>query len=785
MDAQSPHNLPEQPNALLGRDQELKAARELLLSSDVHLLSLTGPPGVGKTRLAMAVAESVLEAFPEGVWFIDLAPLQDPALVGSEIASTFGIAESRDDTALDTLAAYLRGRQVLLFLDNFEVVLQAAGWVGRLLERTPGLKILTTSRERLRLRWERTIIVAPLLLPDLALPQDLSTLVGIPSVALFVQRATAVNADFALSPENAMVIATLCTRLDGLPLAIELAAARAGVLAPAEILANMDDRFRLLGMGALDLPERHQTLKAAIDWSYESLPTAQGQFLRRLSVFTGGFPLKAAEIVGESEVLGLDGFASLIALVEKSLVIRAQGPAGEPRFTLLESIRDYLLDRLRASGELDGARRRHAGYYLELAERNYSEARKANRNSWLDLLEIEHDNLRAALQWSLDTGEYSIGKRIAAALWSPFWWLYGHTREGLRWLEIFLGRNGESRDETHMMVLAGAGTLRGWQRDFETGRSFLMQALQIAQEREDRAETARILGRLGWILWVNGKTEEAAWLAEKLEAYRLDAEPMDLAYAYGSLASLLYESGLDEAAEKEFSRSLEYFQFSEEKTGAIFARSKLALLKQKKGDLQAANEGMAEALEAAGQLNDLHVIAFCLDDTAQLVAQRMAERNVAQGRDLEKIARVLGAVDHWREILSLLRTPREKSAYLQITESLQRRMREGPYLRAWKEGRSLSIEEVIHEASELLETTYEPGPKDRRLPEREGISVALSKRERQVMDLVAIGLSNQEIAERLFITERTVRFHITSILNKLGADNRAQAVAIANRLGIL
>lgn len=213
-----------------------------------------------------------------------------------------------------------------------------------------------------------------------------------------------------------------------------------------------------MGMGALDLPERHQSLKAAIDWSYESLPPAEGQFLRRLAVFSGGFSLKAAEIVGGCEALALDGLGSLITLVEKGLIIKTRGPGGETRFTLLESIRDYLLDRLRASGGLDGVRRRHSLYYLELAERNYSEMKKGNRNSWLNLLEIEHDNLRAALQWSLDAGEYFLGKRIAAALWTPFWCLHGHIREGVRWLEIFLESGGESRDGTHMRDLEGTGT---------------------------------------------------------------------------------------------------------------------------------------------------------------------------------------------------------------------------------------------------------------------------------------------------------------------------------------
>jgi ATP/maltotriose-dependent transcriptional regulator MalT len=284
---------------------------------------------------------------------------------------------------------------------------------------------------------------------------------------------------------------------------------------------------------------------------------------------------------------------------------------------------------------------------------------------------------------------------------------------------------------------------------------------------------------------LNGKTEQAAWLAKRVEACPPDADPWDLAHAFLSLGNLQYESDLDDVAENAFTRSIEYFQLADEKHGAVFVGSKLALINQRKGDHQKANEMMLDALEAARQSIDLYVISYCVDDAAQLAARRMVEKNLARKRDLEKIARVLGAVDHWREILSMLWTPREKSAHSQIIGTLRRRMGGGAYLHAWKEGQSLPIESVLNEAIEILEMPHPPGPQERWSSEWERISVVLSERERQVIGLVAEGLSNQEIGERLFITERTVRFHITSIFNKLGVDNRAQAVAIASRLGIL
>lgn len=785
MNAQSPHNLPEQPNALLGRADELTVAHELLLADNVRLLTLTGPPGVGKTRLAMALAENTLDAFPEGVWFIDLSPLRDPALVAPQIAATFDLAMVREETALDSLITFLNGRQMLLLLDNFEGVLPAATLIGKLLEGASEVKILTTSRDRLRLRWEQMMVVPPLSLPDRDLSRDPVALMKNPSIALFVERARAVRADFSLSEENVQIIATLCRRLDGIPLAIELAAARASVLSPAEILAHLDDRFRLLDMGALDLPERHRSLQAAIDWSYESLDPAEGQFLRRLSVFSGGFSRTAAEVVGDCQTLGLDGLQSLIALVEKGLVNRARGPARETRFTLFESIREYLLDRLQASGGLEEARRQHASFFLELAEWSYSQRKKANQKERFDILEVEHDNLRAALQWTVDTGEHSSGKRIAAALWMPFWWLRGHIPEGMRWLEIFRNSRGEPQDEIDLRLTEGVGMLCGWQGHYERGRPLLMNALRIALEREDEEAIIRVLTSLGWIFWVNGRTEEAGWLAERMAACSPNVDPWDLAYAYLSLGCLQVEAGQDDVARQSFARSLEHFQLAEGRQGAISARSKLALLQAAKGDFQKAQEDMINALEAAKHSIDLHVITYCVDDAVRLVSRRISEENIAQVPDLKKTVRILGAVDYWREIRSLPRTPRETIGYEQMTASLQQHMGEATYLRAWRNGRSIAVDQIIDEVSELVETSYRPAGKEDQLPVVDRITIALSNRERQVLGLIAQGLSNQGIGEHLFITERTVRYHVTSIFNKLGANNRAQAVAIATRLGLL
>ncbi len=377
-----------------------------------------------------------------------------------------------------------------------------------------------------------------------------------------------------------------------------------------------------------------------------------------------------------------------------------------------------------------------------------------------------------------------LGKRICAAVWN-FWWLRGHISEGVGWLEKFLQSGGGARDEISLRLLEGAGTLHGWQLDDQTGRTYLMEALQIAREREDEAAIAMILFRHSVVDWVNGKTGQATWLAQQLKACSASAVRWELAHAYLGLGNLLYEAGQEEAAEQALSRSLEYFRMTGGNFGEVFTGSKLALLKSRTGDFQDANRSMRQALQIATQPMDLYEVTYCADNAAQLAVRQLVEPNVAGENYLRPIARVFGAVDRWRTILCLPRGPREKSDYLQGSEILRQWMGEQAYLHARQEGESVPLEKVIQDITEILVNLHQPVRKDHRSMELDDLSVNLSERERQVIALVAEGLTNQEIAERLFITERTVRFHITSILNKLGANNRAQAVAMTNRLGLL
>jgi predicted ATPase/DNA-binding CsgD family transcriptional regulator len=776
------NNLPQQPYPLLGREKELLYAREQLRSEHVRLLNLTGPPGVGKTRLAVAIAGSMMDDFPEGVWLVDLAPLQDPTLLGSEIAQALGIAGMQAEASLDGLSAYLRDRQLLLLLDNLEGILTAAAWVGKLLERTPRVKILVTSRELLRLRWENVLPVSPLPLPSPDI--DPSSFLTSPSIALFAQRASSVQPGFSISQENAQEVARICTHLDGLPLAIELAAAQASVLSPAEIHANLDNRFHLLETGRIDFPERHQTLRAAIDWSYELLQLEEKRFLRRLSVFAGDFSRSAAEAVGELQESGTEGLRRLIQLVEKSLVNKVQGPDGETRFTLLESIREYLGDQLRESMELDHVRQLHARFYLALVEEYDLQMRKTNQKSWFEALETEHENLRMALQWSIDTGEYTLGRRMTAAIWT-FWWLHGHIGEGIRWLEVFLGKEQEPFGDLHWLLVEGVGTLYGYQGKHEQAKDILMTVFDHAEARRDPVETARILGKMGWIFRINGRIEETTWLEEKLQSPLSGADDWDLAYAHLSLGCLQVEAGQLQAAQEPVTTSLNYFISAGERHGIIFAASQLALLKYEFGDLEEARSRMLEALNIARQAIDLHMIIICVEHAVQLVG-RLFEKQDDPGREqAEKIVQAMGVVHYWREVFEMPRTPREKGIYQEMVSGLRPRLGDPAFLALWQAGRSVPVDEVIELLINLLEEGSLLSKKDRRLSVEQAETSILSQREMEVIQCLAEGLSNQEIAEKLFITERTVRFHVTSIFNKLGANNRTQAVMIANRQGLI
>ncbi len=489
------HNLLEPATAIIGRDPELAALRERLLRQTCRLLTITGTGGIGKTRLLREVALQVKDDFQDGVFFVELAPLSNAGMVLPTIVQVLGLHEDRSTPVLEMLKAFLEKRHLLLLLDNFEHVLDAATDIGALVQALPDLKVVVTSRERLNLAAEQEFPLPPLDVPANS-EDDPSTY---PSVQLFVQRARAANPDFSLNRANRAAVAELCTRLDGLPLAIELAAGRSKLFGPRALLARLNDRFNLLSGGTRDLPTRHQSLRATLDWSFQLLTPTEQRLLARLGVFMGGATLEAAEVVcrGKRTLNLIDTVASL---VDKSLVKRVETEDGEPRLLLLETVRVYAIDQLEAMGLPDETRQRHADYFLGLAEQGEIELRRSAQAQWLAILKAETDNFRTVLSWCIESPErVEAGLRIAGAL-RAFWEYAGLYLEGYQWVDRLVKAGGNPDPAVQIKAMTTAGYLLAWQNDIKECRRMLEASLALCEATGDKR------GRAHTLLWLRPAT---------------------------------------------------------------------------------------------------------------------------------------------------------------------------------------------------------------------------------------------------------------------------------------
>jgi predicted ATPase/class 3 adenylate cyclase len=519
-----PGNLPAQLTSFVGRERETAEARRLL--GRTRLLTLTGAGGTGKSRLALQVAAELLPGYRDGAFFADLSSVTDPDLVPAVLARALRVPEAPGRPVLEALRDHLRDRRLLLVADNFEQVTEAGVVVEELLAAAPGLTVLATSRVALSLRGEQELVVPPLALPDPARPADLEALGRSDAVRLFVERAQAVGPGFELTEENAQAVAGICARLDGLPLAIELAATRTKVLTPEQILPRLQRSLTLLTGGARTLPDRQRTLRGAIAWSYDLLPAAEQRLFARLSVFSGGWTLASAEAVGDPEALGLDPLEATTSLVEQSLATTGAA-AGGPRFSMLQTIREFGREQLAASGELDEVARRHASWFLDLAVAAEPHLGGADQGEWLDRCDLEHANLRAALRWAVEAGEIDRAQEAAGAIWR-FWQQRGHLAEGRRWLEELLAMpSGQGPTPARAKALAGAGGIAWWQEDIAAARGYYQEALTIARQLGDPARTAQALYNQSFVAGAAGDFDSAfGLLEESLElARRAGDEP--------------------------------------------------------------------------------------------------------------------------------------------------------------------------------------------------------------------------------------------------------------------
>jgi predicted ATPase/pimeloyl-ACP methyl ester carboxylesterase len=633
----TPNNLAAQLTPLIGRGREINEIVNLLSESDVRLVTLTGIGGTGKTRLAHKIARRMLADFPDGVFFVELSTIAKAELVAPEIAQVLGIRESGSEQIENILKSHLSDKKMLLVLDNFEQITEAAPQIGELLGAAPKLKILVTSRHPLRLRGEHEYKVPPLDLPDPGRLHSEASLAGYASVSLFIQRARALRSDFELTEENASQIARICERLEGLPLAIELAAARIKILSPKEMLARLDDQLKFLTGGARDLPARQQTMRNAIGWSYELLEEEERRVFRQLSVFVGGCTLEAIEAVcscgGEIDVL-----ESVFSLTDKSLLRGTQRSEGETRFRMLEVVRQFSAEKLSESDELARTRQKHADFYLDFAERLEPFLRGAEQAKWLDRLEEEHGNMRAALEYFLEN-DIEKALRLSGAL-HRLWSVHGHYTEGRNWLQTVLEKGRDASKAARAKALIPAADLAWSQGDLDAAARFYEECLRLSREIGDEKKIAQSCNGLGITRLNKNDFDIRPLLEESLTIGRRLGDKAIVGVALMGLGEVARLEGNYREAHAFYQETLTEARKGGDSFNLLYALFNLGSVSCMEGDAATAREQFAESISIAADLGSRRAVADCLDGFAALSAMN---------GDFEKAARLFGAAEALRE----------------------------------------------------------------------------------------------------------------------------------------
>ena len=778
--------LPPQPlTRMIGRD-DLAGEIARLLLADTRLLTLTGPGGVGKTRLALHVAASQAGAFPDGVVFVELAPLTDPELVLPTIAQALGVQRAGSSPLIDRIAHVLAGRRMLVVLDNFEHVAAAATTVARLVAASARTRFLVTSRTPLRVRGEHVFVVPPLALPPSAM--TLPELRADPAVRLFAERAGAVTTGFVLTEANAGTVAEICRRLGGLPLAIELAASRIPLLPPNALLARLERSLDVLSRGARDQPERQRDMRATIAWSYDLLPAGQRKTFRWLSLFAAGCSLETAEALaahahaGEASVEPLD---ILAALIDTSLVSRETDTDGTPRLTMLETIRQFGLERLAAATDRDAARAWFARWCLSFAERADAAFVGHDPVAWPNRLLRERDNFRAGLAILDARGDMQTALRLATAL-TPLWTALGNEREGHRWLTGLLAQSDDVAVDARVRAVVLAARLANSLGDLDEAAALARSGLELAEASEDAPGVADADTVLGNIARGLGDSHEArARYEQALSRYRPLGDRYSIGYTLiqlGKLGDLGTVGQPGDAADlaravAACEEALAIYRALDNSWGTARALHQLGYLAYKSGESARAASLSSEALEMFWRHGNLTEAANPIEDLAD-VAGATGYPAVA--------ARFYGLAEEVRERLGVPMWPSYRDEYDREVSIARRALDEEVFAREWQAGRTLAMEDAVAEALTLAADLagHERWPRG----VAEGIAPSaghhLTSRELDVLRLLAAGQTNQAIADGLFISVATVKGHVRSIMEKLDLRSRTAVAAWAHRNGL-